>query len=117
GASLKVTRISFGSLPAASSGTYGASSFARILIEIDGSGGAPPTVRSADFGLNDRQRHPRPAATGFSPCQAWTEIDAPRSGSTIPAVCFAVNDTEITHYKLTWARLQPGQTISLYMPS
>lgn len=115
--SMRVNKITFGSIPTTAAGTHHASGFVRFLIQVEASAGAGANVRSTDFGLVDRQGRRVPVATGFSPCQAWTEIDAPGSGSNIPSICFAVGDTDITHYRMTWARLKPGQSIRLYMPT
>ncbi|MFN2463227.1 MAG: hypothetical protein ABR573_04895 [Candidatus Dormibacteria bacterium] len=116
--SIRIKRVTFGDIPASLRDRYSASRYVRFTIEAEASRGAGEAlVYPTDFGLVDRQGRAQRAATGFSPCGSWTEASASGSGSTIPAICFAVGDTDITRYRMTWSHLQQGQTIRLYMPT
>ncbi len=115
--SLRVVRVAFGDLPQPQrAAAEGGSQYMRLLITMTVSANAEPVVRATDFGLLDRGGNARPVVSGFPPCQAWDQLTPTGTDAPIPAVCFAVNDPDVGHYRMTWTRLKPGQTIRLYMP-
>ena len=112
---MKVTRVVGGTLPA---GVSDASSrhYLGFVIHVDVSGTATVTVSPDDFGLVNKDGTPLRHVAGFSGCPTWNELPVAGDSVQIPTVCYAVPETNITDYRMTWSRLKPGQRITLYLP-
>ncbi|MDQ6747269.1 MAG: zinc ribbon domain-containing protein [Candidatus Dormibacteraeota bacterium] len=113
---MAVTKISAADLTGVPRARYRTAHYLRFQVHLDVSGTKEISVNPSDFGLVERNGAARPRAEGFPACPTWSDLPATGYGAAIPAICYAVDDTEVRHYKMTWTMLKPGQQITLYLP-
>lgn len=113
---MRITRISSGDLTSLLAATSDGRRYLRFNMHADVTDRSDTTVTAAEFGLLDRARRVHFRVSGFAACPSWTDLPLGPDGSALPPLCFAVDDTDPRHYRMTWTRLKPGQSITLYTP-